>query len=103
MTGTSGEARVNNRIVKLKASTMGTEKNVHLPEGLLARIAAAARAENRAPDDLVEDAVERYLGRQKLERLYAYGEERARALGLKERDVPRLIAESRREAKERER
>ena len=79
------------------------DKNVRLPKGLLAKIENAARAENRTPDELLEDAAELYLRRQRLEKLYAYGEERARARGLKEKDVPRLIAESRREARERER
>jgi hypothetical protein len=47
--------------------------------------------------EVLREAVERYLEGRRWQRLFAYGEERARALGLTEADIPRLIEESRRE------
>jgi predicted transcriptional regulator len=87
--------------MKLKAKVMEAEKNVRLSEGLLAKVANAARAENRTPDELLEDAAELYLKNQRWEKLLEFGEQNARNLGLTEEDVSRLIAEARRDQKER--
>lgn len=73
------------------------KQSIDVPPALLAEIKAAAEAERRTADELVREAVERYLEDRRWKGLLAYGEERARSLGLTEADVPRLIAESRQE------
>jgi len=89
------------RCMKLKAKVMEAEKNVRLSKGLLAKVANAARAENRTPDELLEDAAELYLKNRRWQELLEFGEKNARNLGLTGEDVPRLIAEARREQEER--
>jgi len=80
---------------------MELQKNVRLSEGLLAKIANAAQAENRTPDELLEDAAELYLKNRRWQKLLEFGEQNARDLGLTAEDVPRLIEEARYEQKER--
>ena len=72
-------------------------QSVKMPSSLLAEIQAAADEEHRTRDELVREAVERYLKERRWQRLLAYGEQRARSLGLTDADVPRLIEEYRRE------
>jgi hypothetical protein len=62
-------------------------KNTVLPEALLAEVRRLAKIEQRSPDELVQEAVERLLRLKRRERLYAYGEEQARRLGIQESDV----------------
>ena len=69
--------------------------NISLPEPLLAEIRIAAQAEHRTVDEVLTDAVKRYVEERSWTRLLDYGAERAKALGVKESDVDRLIAESR--------
>jgi len=68
-----------------------------VPPNLLPEIRAAAEEEHREPGDVVREALERYMKDRRWQRDLAYGRERAKALGLTEEDVPRLIAESRAE------
>jgi metal-responsive CopG/Arc/MetJ family transcriptional regulator len=79
---------------------MEPRKTEHLevPAGLAAEIESAAEEDKRSTSELVREAVEQYLENRRWQRLLAYGEERARTLGLTEADVPRVIAESRRES-----
>lgn len=70
---------------------------VKMPSSLLAEVQEAATEEHRTGEDLVREAVERYLKDRRWHRLLAYGEQQARALGLSDADVPRLIEEYRRE------
>ena len=72
-------------------------QSVKMPSSLLAEIQAAADEEHRTRDELVREAVERYLKERRWQRLLAYGEQQARSLGLTDADVPRLIEEYRRE------
>jgi len=76
---------------------MTTEKNVSVPEELLTAMADAARAEGKTPDQLFEEAGRKLLAQRRLRRLGRYGQAQSRRLGIRPRDVPRLIAESRRE------
>jgi len=76
---------------------MDTANNVSLPEPLLAQIQSAAQAEHRSVDEVLTDAVKRYVEEHSWTKLQDYGAERARALGIKESDVDSLIAESRAE------
>ena len=71
--------------------------NISLPEPLLAEIQSAAQAEHRSVDEVLTDAARRYVEERSWTKLLDYGAERAKALGIKECDVDRLIAESRAE------
>ena len=79
--------------MKLRAE----ENIIAIPPSLLAEIQAAAAEEKRPAEEVLREAIERYLENRRWQQLLSYGEERARELGLTEADVPRLIAESRRE------
>ncbi|HEX4144276.1 MAG TPA: hypothetical protein VHY91_12270 [Pirellulales bacterium] len=68
-----------------------------IPPALLAQVQAAADEEHRPAAEVLSDAVERYLRERRWRKIFAYGEERARTLGLTEADIPRLIAEYRHE------
>lgn len=80
---------------------MGAAKNISLPEPLLAEIQSAAQAEHRSVDEVLADAVKRYVEERSWTKLPEYSTERAKALGVKESDVDRLIAESRAEQRSR--
>jgi len=74
---------------------MATGNSVSLPEELLAGIRTAAEAEQRSVNEVLADAVQRYLEDRSWTRLLDYGAERAKALGVEESDIDRLIGESR--------
>jgi predicted transcriptional regulator len=65
------------------------------------RVEALAREQNREPEDVVEEALGRYLASQRLEKLGTKLEKRALAKGIREEDVPELVHELRRENAER--
>jgi gamma-glutamyl:cysteine ligase YbdK (ATP-grasp superfamily) len=75
----------------------GDTERLALPPALLAEVQAAADEEHRPALDVLREVVERGLKERRWQRTLAYGQERARALGLTEADVPRLIAEVRQE------
>jgi hypothetical protein len=64
---------------------------------LLAEIHAVAEEEHRAAGDVLRDVIERGSEERRWERVLAFGAAQAKKLGLTEADVPRLMAESRRE------
>ena len=70
---------------------------IAIPPSLLTEIEAAANEEKRPVEEVLREAIERYLENRRWQRILDYGQQRARELGLTEADVPRLIAESRRE------
>lgn len=74
--------------------------SIHMPADLLAQTQAVAEEEHRTADDVVRDAVERYLSDRRWQRTLAYGRERAKASGYTEDDIPRLIAEVRQERRQ---
>ena len=76
---------------------MDAANNISLPEPLLAEIRRAAQAEHRSVDEVLSDAVKRYVEERSWAKLLGYGAERAKTLGVKESDIDRLIAESRAE------
>jgi Arc/MetJ-type ribon-helix-helix transcriptional regulator len=82
---------------------MAMSGNVTVPEELLAEVQKAAQAEQRSPDEVVKLALERYLEERSWQKTIEGARQRSKDLGLTEADVPRLIAESRRETAERER
>lgn len=75
---------------------MTPQKNVALEPEVFARVAAEAEKQGRTSDALANEATKRFALRR-LQDLQQYGRERAAELGLTERCVPRLIAESRAE------
>lgn len=78
-----------------------TDSNtIAIPPALLAEIQAAANEEKRPAEEVLREALERYLENRRWQQLVAYGRERARELGLAEEDVPRLIKEYRQEQRQ---
>jgi len=71
--------------------------NTNLPDELLAQVEAAARAQNRTADELVCEAVQRYIDDQKWRRILNRSTRRSKAKGLSENDVPLLVEEVRAE------
>jgi metal-responsive CopG/Arc/MetJ family transcriptional regulator len=69
--------------------------NISLPAPLLAEIRSAAQAEHCGVNEVLTDAVKRYIEERSWTKLLEYGAERARAGDVKESEVDRLIAESR--------
>ena len=68
-----------------------------LSDELLREVQEAADAERRGVDEVLADAVRRYLDDRKWRNLLEAGSRRAQALGVTEDDVPRLVAEARRD------
>ncbi|HWC91462.1 MAG TPA: hypothetical protein VG433_17455 [Pirellulales bacterium] len=71
-----------------------------IPPALLAQVHAAAQEEHRPADEVLRDALERYLRERRWQKIFVYGEQRAHDLGVSEPDIPRLIAEYRQEHRE---
>ena len=75
---------------------MGNGNQV-LSNELMRQVEETARAQNRKPAELLEEAVRKYLGHLNWRNLVGRAEERNRARGITEADVPRLVSEVRRE------
>jgi hypothetical protein len=80
---------------------MQPDKNVHLrvPPDLVTEMEAAAKAENKTPDEWAAEAFACHPESSKWRDLVVFGHENARKHGFKEEDVERFIAESREEQK----
>ncbi len=83
---------------------MATDLIITLPDDLLSQVRQAAEAEGKTIDQLIEQAAAKLLESKrrsglstKWQAVSNRGQERASNLGLTEVDVPRLIAESRRD------
>ena len=74
---------------------MGQTKNLSLPDGLQTEIEKVARAQERTVNEVLAEAVDRYIREEQWQTLKSYGRQKARERGIKEGDVLRLIAESR--------
>jgi predicted transcriptional regulator len=74
--------------------------NVFLPEELLHEVEETALAQNRKAAEVVEEAVRRYVAIQRHAAFAEKMERRARAKGIREEDVPRLVEEVRREKRQ---
>lgn len=72
-----------------------------LPPSLLDEVERLAQREGKSADELMQEAVRRYVLRRRFRELQDYGAEQARNLGVQEEDVERLIHEYRRERRER--
>jgi hypothetical protein len=79
---------------------MEQQKNLHacIPDALLAEAERAANADHISVDEWVRDAMEtRLKSDRRRESIFAYGEQQARRLGIKEEDVEGIIHEFRQE------
>ena len=76
---------------------MATQNNLHVSDDLLTELQSKAAAEGKTVDEVVEDAFRQYLEKDQWQSLVASKREAARARGLTEADVPRLVEEARRE------
>lgn len=65
------------------------------PPALLAEVQAAAAEQHRPVGELVQEAVERYLRDCRWQKTFAYGEQRARALGIQESDLTQILCDYR--------
>jgi hypothetical protein len=74
-----------------------SQLNASIPGELMAEVRKLAQAEERTPDEVVQEAVERYLHSRKLKDIFAYGEERGRRSGIRESDVPSVVEQWRKE------
>ena len=70
-------------------------KNLSLPERLRIEIEKVAKAQARSVNDVLAEAVDRYIKDKQWASLQQYGREKARERGIGEDAVDRLIAESR--------
>jgi len=68
-----------------------------LSDELLHRVEETARIQNREPEEVVADAVSKYLDEQGWVQFVERNEARARKMGIGEEDVDRLISDVRRE------
>ena len=59
-----------------------TDNNLRVPDELREQAAELAERQGRTADDLVTDALKRYIAHESLEELSRYGRGRAKALGL---------------------
>ena len=76
---------------------IGQTENLSLPDGLQTEIEKVARAQERTVNEVLAEAVDCYIREKQWQGLKSYGRQKARERGIKEGDVLRLIAESRRE------
>ena len=79
---------------------MSSTKTVTLTDELYDQASREAAAEGKTTDEITQDALAAYLALRQLDRLQEYGQRRAEELGLTEADIPRLIAEARRESRQ---
>ena len=77
-----------------------TDAKELLSDDLVRQIEKAACAQNRKPSEVLEDAVKRYLEEQFWQAFVGKAEERNRAKGITEEDVPRMVSEVRQENEE---
>jgi predicted transcriptional regulator len=76
---------------------MATPNQPQLSDSQLAELEKLARAQERSVDEVLSEAVDRYIRDKQWEAVKRYGVAKSRERGLTEGDVARLIAESRTE------
>jgi hypothetical protein len=72
-------------------------KNLSLPDKLLTEIEKVARAQERTVNEVLAEAVDRYVKDKQWASLKSYGRQKAQERGISDEDVEPLIAESRRD------
>lgn len=76
---------------------MAASNQPTLSEIQLAELTKLARAQEKSVEEVLAEAVDRYIRDKQWEAVKRYGAAKAREMGLVEADVPRLIAEYRQE------
>jgi hypothetical protein len=76
---------------------MATSNIPGISDAQLIELEKLARAQERTVDEVLGEAVDKYIKDKQWAALKSYGRAKSRELGLTEADVPRLIAESRQE------
>lgn len=71
------------------------ERNIPVREDLVAEIEKVARAQNRSVEEVLNEAIDRYIKDKQWSSLKSYGRAKARERGLTEDDVDAAIAEVR--------
>ncbi|HEY1341545.1 MAG TPA: ribbon-helix-helix domain-containing protein [Bryobacteraceae bacterium] len=71
--------------------------SITLPPDMLSRAEQLAKRENRTMSELVREALRHYERKMWWEEMNAYGQEKAKALGLSESDVVPLVKEVRKQ------
>ena len=79
---------------------MSPTRTVTLTDELYEQASREAQAEGKTTDEIARDALTAYLALRRLDRLQEYGQRWANELGLTEADIPRLIAETRKESRQ---
>ncbi len=80
---------------------MAFPNTISIPADLLAQVENAARAANQTLEEWAAEAMKRKLEENRWRSMLQRNERQARKLGIKQSDLPRLIAESRRERRQR--
>jgi predicted transcriptional regulator len=76
---------------------MATDPRPLISDDLLHQVEETAREQNRQPEEVVSEAVRKYLDEQSWVRFVERNEIKAKAMGITEEDIPRLVDEMRRE------
>lgn len=74
---------------------MSQMRSVDLPDGLLGEMEKIAKAKGRPVDEVLIEAMEKYLNHEEFRELLSFGEKHAKAHGLTPADVASEIARSR--------
>ena len=82
---------------------MAAKLETLLSDELMLKVEETARAQNRQPSEVVSEAVNKYLSEQSWAQYVEGNGRRARAMGITEDDVDRLITEYRQENKQQQR
>ena len=69
--------------------------NISLPPDMAAAAEKTAKQESRTRSELVREALRQYLWGRRWNTIRQYAEQRARAAGIREEDVDRVVHESR--------
>ncbi|HEX7360540.1 MAG TPA: hypothetical protein VF283_08610 [Bryobacteraceae bacterium] len=80
---------------------MASPNTISVPADLMAQVENAARAVDQTPEEWAAEAMKRQLEEDRWHKMLERNERQARAVGIKESDLPRVIAESRRKRRER--
>jgi predicted transcriptional regulator len=78
---------------------IATESSWFIDDELLHKLEDTARAQSRIPSDVISEAVGKYLDEQSWIQFVENNGARARAHGISEEDVDRLISEARAECR----
>jgi predicted transcriptional regulator len=74
-----------------------TPVSITLPAEMLKRAKRLAKTENRTMSELMREAYREYERKRRWDEVNEYGREKAAALGITEKDVPRIVKEWRKE------